>query len=748
MAQKRDPSQSNQNKQNSDQVFDLLNFKGIFFENEHQKYICPKTGAHFEPNDLCRRLNMVKHDRDKLDRGSKNSISHPKANIESLVIQKADDLQVPDDNNRLDTKTQEMAESILSSSQKQMISPEKPPRQKALNNQLINNNGGIQPFEEINLLPGQTNIINQTNNLHNNNPSILGNANNANINQLKLKDRLRIDGINSAQKSKSEKFKNIQNDVIDDAYKDKSSFQEHPAPNLGPIQDQRFSQSVKQNNQNIIHLKSMEKLQNQQSSESQSQNTHYGSQQRVSEFQPISSQIHSQKHQNLIQMQQQQNSGNQQQLFNKTMQHAGIKGESINSKSMNVIDLDYKNQALQKLDKIAQKIGFKDSERSGNAINTQQQQIQIEMEKQKRNSTSFGKNMSSSVAQNNQDSNVSNSFFKSNFQTNLSGGIVNNGSQIMQPNNNSYNQQTSYVLMPIEPGQYEAQKKKSKFNIKLSGAPPLYQQNSQIAFDQNKRFSTEPDEVKKSSSNIKDAYLQSAIEKYKQKRKQDMGGKNGIINNQRQIIQKLANSQQNNQIPMMSMSKSNFKSFDKTVYNSQIQMNSNSIAPDHNRSNTTIYNNQQPQFMQERTRNSKIANNMLRINQVPRPNKQVGNAYLSAQSFGSGSFNSQKNQQTSQVELMLQTQNMNSFGIVGNKKDIQGQSQLQHYSTANNHRKLNSFQGSGNNGTAAYKDTNSFQTLPNPNKQFSPERTKQVFHQRKPSNNPTENPLYLAQRHL
>ncbi len=46
-------------------TFDLLNFKGMFFEQEHQKYTCPNTGAHFEPKDLCRRLNLVKNEREK-----------------------------------------------------------------------------------------------------------------------------------------------------------------------------------------------------------------------------------------------------------------------------------------------------------------------------------------------------------------------------------------------------------------------------------------------------------------------------------------------------------------------------------------------------------------------------------------------------------------------------------------------------------------------------------------------------------
>ena len=38
----------------------------MFFEQEHQKYTCPITGAHFEPKDLCRRLNLVKAERDKM----------------------------------------------------------------------------------------------------------------------------------------------------------------------------------------------------------------------------------------------------------------------------------------------------------------------------------------------------------------------------------------------------------------------------------------------------------------------------------------------------------------------------------------------------------------------------------------------------------------------------------------------------------------------------------------------------------
>jgi hypothetical protein len=47
----------------------------MFFEQEHQKYICPHTGAHFEIKDLCRRLNLVKNERDKSvdEKGASNS---------------------------------------------------------------------------------------------------------------------------------------------------------------------------------------------------------------------------------------------------------------------------------------------------------------------------------------------------------------------------------------------------------------------------------------------------------------------------------------------------------------------------------------------------------------------------------------------------------------------------------------------------------------------------------------------------
>ena len=49
-------------KQRDDDLddIDFGNYKGIYANDENgQKYQCPKTGAHFEPTDLSRRLNRV-----------------------------------------------------------------------------------------------------------------------------------------------------------------------------------------------------------------------------------------------------------------------------------------------------------------------------------------------------------------------------------------------------------------------------------------------------------------------------------------------------------------------------------------------------------------------------------------------------------------------------------------------------------------------------------------------------------------
>ena len=42
----------------SDAANELLNYKGIYAENneDEQKYTCPITGAHFEFNEMCKRM--------------------------------------------------------------------------------------------------------------------------------------------------------------------------------------------------------------------------------------------------------------------------------------------------------------------------------------------------------------------------------------------------------------------------------------------------------------------------------------------------------------------------------------------------------------------------------------------------------------------------------------------------------------------------------------------------------------------
>ena len=45
---------------------DLTNYKGIYYGEESEKYICPQTGAHFRFKDLYRRMEKVKKERDQL----------------------------------------------------------------------------------------------------------------------------------------------------------------------------------------------------------------------------------------------------------------------------------------------------------------------------------------------------------------------------------------------------------------------------------------------------------------------------------------------------------------------------------------------------------------------------------------------------------------------------------------------------------------------------------------------------------
>lgn len=47
---------------------DFANYKGIYAEEDSdQKYTCPVTGAHFEFNDVCRRLGKILVGRKRLE---------------------------------------------------------------------------------------------------------------------------------------------------------------------------------------------------------------------------------------------------------------------------------------------------------------------------------------------------------------------------------------------------------------------------------------------------------------------------------------------------------------------------------------------------------------------------------------------------------------------------------------------------------------------------------------------------------
>ena len=41
-------------------MIDLNNYKGIYFDDDNEKYSCPITGAHFKFDDICRRLERIR----------------------------------------------------------------------------------------------------------------------------------------------------------------------------------------------------------------------------------------------------------------------------------------------------------------------------------------------------------------------------------------------------------------------------------------------------------------------------------------------------------------------------------------------------------------------------------------------------------------------------------------------------------------------------------------------------------------
>ena len=41
-------------------MVDLNNYKGIYFDDENEKYQCPETGAHFKFEDLYARMERIR----------------------------------------------------------------------------------------------------------------------------------------------------------------------------------------------------------------------------------------------------------------------------------------------------------------------------------------------------------------------------------------------------------------------------------------------------------------------------------------------------------------------------------------------------------------------------------------------------------------------------------------------------------------------------------------------------------------
>jgi len=41
-------------------MVDLNNYKGIYFDDDNEKYQCPRTGAHFKFEDLCQRMERIR----------------------------------------------------------------------------------------------------------------------------------------------------------------------------------------------------------------------------------------------------------------------------------------------------------------------------------------------------------------------------------------------------------------------------------------------------------------------------------------------------------------------------------------------------------------------------------------------------------------------------------------------------------------------------------------------------------------
>ena len=86
-----DEGQENVNNKGNDQkrkdgqadggADDLLNYKGIYFGDDNQKYTDPENGAHFEFNDMCRRLKVIRDKRKAQEQHQQTNLQKVKEDL-------------------------------------------------------------------------------------------------------------------------------------------------------------------------------------------------------------------------------------------------------------------------------------------------------------------------------------------------------------------------------------------------------------------------------------------------------------------------------------------------------------------------------------------------------------------------------------------------------------------------------------------------------------------------------------------
>lgn len=80
--QQRQKQNDNKGKnQGGGGVDDLINYKGIYYGDDTQKYTDPENGAHFEFRDMCRRLQKIQVKREAYEKTLSIDSSTDKNNI-------------------------------------------------------------------------------------------------------------------------------------------------------------------------------------------------------------------------------------------------------------------------------------------------------------------------------------------------------------------------------------------------------------------------------------------------------------------------------------------------------------------------------------------------------------------------------------------------------------------------------------------------------------------------------------------